>query len=126
MMGETEGIQVLALDQGPALSIVEGKGRAHAVIWPGMGAQLRSIHRIELGPAARTAAMRHPSEAVYSVLAGTGDAVDLDAPETQALGPGSMVHIDAGTAYVLSAGEEGLLLVGGPSPPDPALYAGLE
>ncbi|MGH2869558.1 MAG: hypothetical protein ACRDNK_18585 [Solirubrobacteraceae bacterium] len=117
-------IQVVALEDGPPLAIVEGEGSAHAVIWPGIGAQLRSIHRIELAAGASTIKLRHPSEAVYYVIGGSGETVDVDAAEAEALRPGSMVHIDPGTMYVLSAGEHGLSLVGGPSPPDPALYEG--
>jgi mannose-6-phosphate isomerase-like protein (cupin superfamily) len=124
-MAGSEEIQVVALEHGPALQIVEGDGRAHAVIWPGMGARLRSIHRIQLRGGARTIELRHPSEAVYYVIDGSGEVVDADADQRQALRPGSMVHIDPGTTYVLSAGEEGISLVGGPSPPDPALYEGL-
>jgi quercetin dioxygenase-like cupin family protein len=122
-----EQIQVLALEEGPALAIVEGEGRAHAVVWPGMGATMRSIHRIELAPGARTIAMSHPSEAVYYVLDGGGEAIDPDAGEgePQSLRRGSMAHIDAGTTYVLAAGAEGMSLVGGPSPPDPRVYEGL-
>lgn len=121
-MNSGDQIQVVPLEQGPALAIVDGEGSAHAVIWPGMGATLRSIHRIELAGGARTIALRHPSEAVYYVMAGSGKAVDLDADDTQPLRAGSMAHIDPGTTYVLAAAEEGMSVVGGPSPPDPALY----
>jgi quercetin dioxygenase-like cupin family protein len=118
-------IQVVALEQGPALDIVDGEGRAHAVIWPGMGAQLRSLHQIELAAGAGTIAMRHPSEAVYYVIEGSGEALDLDDGGAQPLRPGSMAHVDVGTAYRFAAGAEGMSLIGGPSPPDPALYEGL-
>jgi quercetin dioxygenase-like cupin family protein len=121
-MGSAEQIQVLALEQGPPLQIVDGEGHANAVIWPGMGARLRSINRIELGAGARTIPMRHPSEAVYYVIEGTGEALDVDDGQTQSLRPGSMAHVDAETTYALVAGEDGMFLVGGPSPPDPALY----
>jgi quercetin dioxygenase-like cupin family protein len=121
-MSSADQIQILELDQGPALAIVEGTGRAHAVVWPGMGAHLRSIHRIELASAARTITMRHPSEAVYYVMEGSGETIDLDRNETQPVRRGSMVHVDPDTRYVLVAAEEGIVLVGGPSPPDPALY----
>jgi quercetin dioxygenase-like cupin family protein len=124
-MASDEEIQVLALEQGPPLDIVEGEGHAHAVIWPGMGAQLRSIHRIKLSPGARTTAMRHPSEAVYYVIDGSGDVVDLGDGVAQALRPGSMAHIEVETTYRFGAGADGLSLVGGPSPPDPTLYEGL-
>jgi mannose-6-phosphate isomerase-like protein (cupin superfamily) len=117
-----EEIQVVALEDGPRLDIVDGEGDARAVIWPGMGAQLRSIHRIELGAGARTIAMRHPSEAVYYVVEGTGEVLDIGDGSTELLGPGSMAHIDAETTYRFGAGARGLSLVGGPCPPDPALY----
>jgi quercetin dioxygenase-like cupin family protein len=124
-MGTREEIQVVNLEAGPPLRIVEGGGSAHAVIWPGMGARLRSIHRIELSSVARTVTMRHPSEAVYYVMEGGGEASDVDSGDAQELRPGSMVHIEPGTAYVLRAGGDGMLIVGGPSPPDPVLYEGL-
>jgi quercetin dioxygenase-like cupin family protein len=124
-MGASDAIQILPLDRGPALSLVDGDGGAHAVVWPGMGAQLRSIHRIELGSGARTIEMRHPFEAVYYVIDGTGEAVDLDDHQRQPLRAGSMVHIDSGTKYVLSADGGGMSVVGGPSPPDPSLYEGV-
>jgi len=124
-MGSNEEIQVVPLEQGPPLDIVEGEGHAHAVIWPGMGARLRSVHRIELAAGARTIAMRHPSEAVYYVIDGSGEVLDMGDGEVQPLRPGSMAHIDVETTYRFGAGEEGLSLVGGPSPPDPAIYEGL-
>lgn len=118
-------IQVVALEQGPPLQIVEGEGAARAVIWPGMGARLRSIHWIELAAGARTTPMRHPSEAVYYVIEGSGEVVDIDDGRVEDLRPGSMAHIDAGTTYALLARGAAMTLVGGPSPPDPTLYEGL-
>jgi quercetin dioxygenase-like cupin family protein len=123
-MATSEEIQVVPLEQGPALDIVDGEGRAHAVIWPGMGAQLRSLHRIELAAGAKTRAMRHPSEAVYYVISGSGEALDVGEGGAQPMRPGSMAHVHAGTTYLFAAGPEGISLVGGPSPPDPALYEG--
>ncbi|HEY2770801.1 MAG TPA: hypothetical protein VGI87_09545 [Solirubrobacteraceae bacterium] len=124
-MGASGEIQVVDIDQGPELEIVEGEGSARAVIWPGMGAQLRSIHVIRLGAGARTVELSHDDEAVYHVNEGRGDAVDLATNESQPLRPGSMIHIDPGTHYRVLAGPEGMSLVGGPSPPDPALYEGV-
>jgi quercetin dioxygenase-like cupin family protein len=121
-MDPSQEIQVVALEEGPALDLVEGEGRAHAVIWPGMGAQLRSIQRIELSAGARTTVMQHPHEAVYYVIDGAGEVLETSSGEAQPLRPGSMAHIDLQTGYRFAAGEAGLSLVGGPSPPDPALY----
>lgn len=121
-MAAADQIQVIPTDSGPNLDIVEGGGSARAVIWPGMGARLRSIHVIELESGARTLPFRHPAEAVYYVTAGSGQALDADAQESQPLRSGAMVHVDGGTSYVLSAGPEGMSLVGGPAPADPAVY----
>lgn len=124
-MSQADEIRILALDEGPPVPIVESEGTAHAVVWPGMGAQLRSIHRIELGPGGGTIALRHPAEAVYYVMEGEGEAADLDAGDQQALRPGAMIHVEAQTTYALRAGRAGMLVVGGPSPADPSLYAGV-
>lgn len=124
-MNELDGIRIIALEDGPELDIIAGEGSARAPIWPGMGAQLRSINLISLGAGAATIELRHPSEAVYYVTDGGGAAVDVDAGEVQDVHPGSMVHIDAGTGYVMRAGEAGMALIGGPSPADPSLYEGI-
>lgn len=116
--------QVVVVDakDGPELPIVAGEGTALAVIWPGMGARLRSMHRISLGPGARTVQTTHGSDAVYYVIVGGGEACDRDLDDVSAIVSGSMVHVDAGTAYELIAGPEGMELVGGPSPGDPSMY----
>jgi mannose-6-phosphate isomerase-like protein (cupin superfamily) len=116
-------VEVRDATRGPELALTEGGGRAWAVVWPGMGAQLRSLHRISLRGGARTVELDHATEAVYYVLSGTGDAVDVDASSAEVLVEGSMAHIEAGTRYSFRAGTGGIELVGGPSPADPALYA---
>ncbi|MEA2269701.1 MAG: hypothetical protein QOD55_1240 [Solirubrobacteraceae bacterium] len=118
-----EGIAVLDAAGGPALPIVDGEGSAHAIVWPGTGARLRSLARIRLAPGARTVALRHPDEAVYYVIEGSGSVAEGAGAEPSPLVAGAMVHVDAGTPYVITAEEPGLDLVGGPSPADPALYA---
>lgn len=123
MGGESApAVQVLDTDDGPELPIVEGAGIARAIVWPGIGAEHRSLHRISLGEGAATVELRHPGEAVYYVLEGIGEAVDPTSGERHHLDPGSMVHIGPGTAYVIRATGGSLELVGGPSPPDPDLY----
>jgi quercetin dioxygenase-like cupin family protein len=119
-------IQILNAAEGPRLAIVERAGHSHAVVWPGMGATLRSIHSISLGRGGRTIELSHPSEAVYYVAAGSGEAVDVVTGAREKLRRGSMVHVDPDTPYILSAGEEGMQLVGGPSPPDLSLYEGVQ
>lgn len=125
-MRETDGVRVLDAGDGcPELPIVAGEGVARAVVWPGVGATCRSLHRIGLGPGGRTRPLSHAMEAVYYVVAGSGVVLDPADAAEQALIEGSMVHVEPGTAYVFKAGPEGVEILGGPCPPDPALYAGL-
>jgi quercetin dioxygenase-like cupin family protein len=118
-------VVVASAAEGPELAIVAGAGTARAVIWPRMGAELRSMHRISLGGGSRTAPLTHPSDAVYYVIAGGGEAFDRATGDAGALIEGSMVHVDAGTPYELVAGDDGMELVGGPCPADPSLYEGV-
>lgn len=120
-----DAVVVVDATTGPELEIVEGDGRAWAVVWPGMGAQLRSLHRISLAAGSRTVELCHPSDAVYYVAEGAGSIGEGADASGDALPKGSMCLVDAGTAYVIRAGESGVELVGGPAPADPALYAHL-
>jgi hypothetical protein len=115
-------VQVIPLrGTGPSLPIVKGAGSARAVIWPGTGATMRSIHLIQLAPSSGTVPLAHPTESVYYVLAGTGTvAGDGPSPATP-LAAGSMVHVGPGTGYRFAAGTGGLenvVSVGGPCPAD--------
>jgi quercetin dioxygenase-like cupin family protein len=120
--GSEEEIQILDLEVGPPLALIRGEGSAHAVVWPGTGAQLRSMHCLRLAPGASTIELSHPAEAVYYVVAGRGTVSDLAGADSHAVHPGSMFHIDPDTTYVIAAEAEPLELVGGPSPADPSLY----
>ena len=116
-------MQILRDDEHcPALPIVEGGGNARAVVWPGVGAHLRSMHRISLKPGSGTVRLQHPMEAVYYVISGGAAATDPDSGETSSLVAGSMALIDPGTRYTFVAGSDGAELVGGPCPADPAMY----
>ena len=120
---------VRVLDSGeacPELPIVENGGRAVAVVWPGVGALHRSMHHLKLDGGGRTKPLSHPSDAVYHLCEGSATAVDPDGGESFEIGVGAMLHIDAGTTYRIDAGPAGALLIGGPCPPDPALYEHLE
>lgn len=125
MMPGTGDVAVQVVDPGARLPIVEGKGEARAVIWPGTGAGLRSMQRISLGHGARTVELRHPSESVYYVMSGRGY-VSEPGGASQELREGAMFLIDAGTTYQVMGDAEGMELVGGPCPPDPELYKTLD
>ena len=109
----------------PSLPVVERQGTARALVWPGSGAYMRSMHRISLNRGGVTASMQHPMEAVYYVLSGEVDVEDLDSRTGQVVGPGGMFLVEPGTAYRMSATAAGTELVGGPCPADPTLYDGL-
>lgn len=109
-------------DKCPRLPIVDGGGEAFAVVWPGVGASMRSMHRISLLPGGVTIRMSHPMEAAYYVMSGSGAVLAPDTGDATPLVDGSMIHIEPGTAYVYQAGTAGMELIGGPCPADPALY----
>jgi mannose-6-phosphate isomerase-like protein (cupin superfamily) len=109
--------------EGFSLPIVHGDGTARAVLWPGNGARFRSLNLVDLGSGSATIDMTHANDCVYYVIAGAGQIVDLKSGAIQPLIEGAMVHIDAGDAYRLVSEDEGVRLVGGPCPPDAALYA---
>jgi len=122
---ETSRVAVYhAGDAHTPLGIVAAHGRAWAVIWPGTGARCRSLHRVSLGPAGSTMPLRHPGEAVYYVLFGRGTVADAGRA-SHPLAEGAMIHIRPRGEYRFEAGEAGLELIGGPCPPDPALYDGI-
>ena len=122
-LGELDRVVVLDGEgEGPELPIIEGTGTARAVVWPGMGAVDRSVHRIRLGVNARTIPLSHPSEAVYYVIAGRGDVVD-GAGTARELDEGSFVHVAPKATYSIVTADGEMELVGGPCPPDPRLYA---
>src|SRR5215472_13348150 len=117
------GVQVIPLrGTGPFLPIVKGDGSARAVIWPGTGAAMRTIHLIQLAPSSGTVLLAHPSESVYYILDGSGTVAGHGPVPATALVPGAMVHVGPRTAYRFAAGPGGLEIFGGPCPCDPASY----
>ncbi len=120
-------VQILRVDRDYIpLPLADGAGDVRAVVWPGMQARHRSMHHVALPVGGRTVPQRHAaSEAVYYVIRGQGQVEDLDAGSSHAVGPGSVVFITPRNAYRIVAGPQSeLVCIGGPCPPDPALYAG--
>jgi mannose-6-phosphate isomerase-like protein (cupin superfamily) len=125
-MRKLNKVQIVDSDDScPALPIVEGDGVARAVIWPGVGAAARSMHRITLNPGAQTVALRHPMEAVYYVISGVAVIHDEANGVPYPLRPGSMAFVEPDTSYVLASGDGRVELVGGPCPPDGGMYGGV-
>lgn len=122
MVGPDCTATVQIVSPGPTLPLVRGGGHARAVIWPGMGASLRSMQLITLDAAASTVELRHDSEAVYYFASGSGSVAEPAGPVHE-LRDGSMFLVEPHTRYVVTAGAAGAVVIGGPCPPDPALYA---
>jgi len=106
---------VAILRGGKELDIVESGGRATAIAWPGTGSRYRAMHRLELEPGGSTIVLRHPGEAVYFVAEGSGRVAGSP------LEPRDMVYVPPDTPYAFEAGEA-MTILGGPCPPDEALY----
>jgi len=117
-------IRVVQADvDGVALPFVEGPGRMDALVWTGMGAVHRAMHRTALERGGRTVRLCHRgSEAVYFVVRGRGVAVEGDGAAVYPLRAGMMLHVAAGTPYRIQTETEPLVYVGGPCPPDEELY----
>jgi len=114
-------VVVLPSAHGRPIDLLAGPGAAHIVVGPHMGAQHRSMCRLELEPGSSTRTLRHPSEAVWYVVSGRGEAL-REGADPLSLEPGAMVHVAPAATYALRAADaDALVVVGGPSPPDPGL-----
>lgn len=124
--GDGHVVKVLdADDRCPLLPLVDGQGYARAVIWPGVGAEQRSMHLFSLEGGSKTVEMSHASEATYYVIDGAAISIDRSDGSEQHAEAGSMIFVEPLTPYVISASDSGVRFVGGPCPPDPRLYEGL-
>jgi quercetin dioxygenase-like cupin family protein len=113
-------VQVLRVDRDYVP--IPGCAELRAVVWPGMGARHRSMHYMRLEPGETSRTWRHPGEAVYYVVLGSGWFEDRTTGQCHDIRAGLIVHVDADTPYAVAA-REALTCVGGPCPPDRALYA---
>lgn len=110
----------------PEIPIVEGRGNAKVLMWPGNDALFRTFQIISLEGGDRTIPLSHNSDAVYYVMDGAGSITDVNSGVVWPLIEGAMVHIDAGDAYRFAAAQDdGFKILGGPCPADETLYAGL-
>ncbi len=127
-MSSSPAEKVRVLDSAadwPEIPILDGEGKAKVVMWPGNGARFRSFHLLSMKEGASTIPLSHESDCVYYIIGGVGVVVDLTTGERLPLVEGSMIHIDAGDRYRLVA-TDGLCAIGGPCPPDDALYSDLK
>jgi quercetin dioxygenase-like cupin family protein len=108
-------------DWGPDLGLVEN-GQWREIVGPGLGAACRSMYAVEFEAGGRTARLTHGVEAVYYVVKGEVTVTEFLSSERQenTLTEGSMLHIQPGATYAITADREARI-VGGPSPVDPSL-----
>jgi mannose-6-phosphate isomerase-like protein (cupin superfamily) len=116
------GVVIVRGDDAVPVPLLPGAGSAMALIWPGMGARYRSMHRLAFQPGTASIVLRHESDAVYYVVDGAAEFVDVDTGEASPCDAGTAVHIDAGTRYQLRATSGPATVVGGPCPADPSIY----
>lgn len=105
-----------------ALPLVNGNGRAFAVLWPENGAEYRTFNVIQMSGGDWTRDLVHQAECIYYVETGAGSIRDVSDDTAQPLVEGSMIHISPGDCYRLEASDAGMRLIGGCVPVDPALY----
>lgn len=105
------------------LAITVNGGVCLPIIWPGMGAVERSLHQFRLPPGSGTVDLRHETEAVYYVVSGQVLVVDRESGDSRQIGEGAMFHVDPGTGYAFSSVDREAVVLGGPCPADPSLYA---
>ncbi|MBM4764880.1 ectoine synthase [Bacillus sp. B15-48] len=117
-------IQIKRLDKDGHLFDIGVGCRARAIVWPGMGAIYRTMNYLEISGGHKTREIIHnDSEATYFIAQGTGKAIDVDSGKIFDVQKGKMLLLDQGTRYALEANEEETMIcIGGPCPPDPALY----
>lgn len=127
-MANTQSSRVRVIDSAvdcPEIPIVEGEGNAKLVLSRHNGASFRSFQLVSLEGGARTIELSHSSDCAYYVIEGEGTIVDATSLARFDLCEGHMVHIDVGDRYRIEAGTAGIKVIGGPCPPDEALYAGM-
>jgi mannose-6-phosphate isomerase-like protein (cupin superfamily) len=128
VMANTQSPRVRVIDSAvdcPEIPIVEGEGNAKLVLSRHNGASFRSFQLVSLEGGARTIELSHSSDCAYYVIEGEGSIVDATSLARFDLSEGHMVHIDVGDRYRIEAGTAGIKVIGGPCPPDEALYAGM-
>jgi len=84
------------------------------------------MHRIRLEPGARTIPLEHPMEAVYYVISGMPSVPEPLTGKTHSAESGSMIFVEPRTPYEIRADAQAVEIIGGPCPPDPALYRHLD
>jgi len=102
---------------GPELSLIHGVGTCREIVGPRIGATLRSLYHVDLGPLSSTISLKHPDEAVYYVIRGEIE-VSSSTTKSETVREGGMFHVGPFADYAMYT-TTGALIVGGPSPVDP-------
>jgi len=110
-------------EDGKDLPLTVGGGRARAVVGPHVGARERAFLYVELPEGSRSVELRHPFEAVYYVVRGSGQVRNTDGGDTYVVREGEMIYVKPGQGYALAPRGGAVVYAGGPCPPDPALIA---
>ena len=121
---EKDSIQIFSnLKTNPTAPIIKGKGEARVIVWPEVGANERSFFLIKMDKGSCTKVLNHSSESVYYVKEGSGMVTETNIKTNSKIIVGSMVHVENGTSYSFKAGDDGLVLIGGPCPFDGNIFS---
>ncbi len=97
--------------------------KAKAIVHPGMGAKYGALNYVVMEPGDENILHVHPnSDDVIYIIQGEGVVVDGDGNESN-FKQGDVIFIPAGTFHAVKArGSQTYIAVGGPQPPDLAMF----
>ncbi len=94
---------------------------ARLIVWPGSGANVASMNRVELEPGEANVPHVHAeSEDTIFVVECRGSVRDFDHDLILPVEAGCVIHVPEGIKHAVSA-ETRMVTVGGPCPPDLAM-----
>lgn len=109
------------------LSILDGKGVARAIIYPGMGAKYASLNYFVMKPGSKNTAHVHArSEDVIYVIQGQGIIKETETGNELRFKKGDILFIPEGVYHqVIPDGDEDYIGIGGPQPVDDSIFKDL-
>jgi quercetin dioxygenase-like cupin family protein len=116
-------VRVFDCDDGAPLPMIAK--RAKLVVWPGTGSRTANMNYVDMDAGEANVPHAHmESEDTIFIVRGSGTAHDIDNDVRLPIRAGQVVHVPAGVVHAVIADQgDGIVSVGGPSPPD---YAMLE
>lgn len=117
----TSGISIFRIEDGREFT--EMGATMRFVVWPGVGAELLTMHYLVITPGESFENHRHPHSAdIISVIQGEG--VLITDGEEHVIRRGDVVYVPPGVDHGMrNDGTETLVSVDSQAPPDPVIYS---